>query len=89
MIVIIFFKFLLKRGGYYFSMCKESVCKYLRIILIYLYISMLCNEGVVLMMYGYLEKWLEGMIIGEGIVVELCLGIVNGYIVEGMLFIEN
>lgn len=50
---------------------------------------MLCNEGVVLMMYGYLEKWLEGMIIGEGIVVELCLGIVNGYIVEGMLFIEN
>ncbi len=28
---------------------------------------MSCNEGVTLMMYGYPEKWLEGMTTGEGI----------------------
>ncbi len=50
---------------------------------------MSCNEGVTLMMYGYPEKWLEGMTTGEGIAAELRLGIVNGHIAEGTLLTEN
>ncbi len=50
---------------------------------------MSCNEGVALMMYGYPEKWLEGMTTGEGIAAELRLGIVNGHIAEGTLLTEN
>ncbi len=34
------------------------------------------------MMYGYPEKWLEGMTTGEGIAAESRLGIVNGHIAE-------
>lgn len=41
------------------------------------------------MMYGYPEKWLEGMTTGEGIAAELRLGIVNGHIAEGTLLTEN
>ena len=40
------------------------------------------------MMYGYPEKWLEGMTTGEGIAAELRLGIVNGHIAEGTLLTE-
>lgn len=50
---------------------------------------MSCNEGVTLTMYGYPEKWLEGMTTGEGIAAELRLGIVNGHIAEGTLLTEN
>ncbi len=50
---------------------------------------MSCNEGVALMMYGYPEKWLEGMTTEEGIAAELRLGIVNGHIAEGTLLTEN
>lgn len=50
---------------------------------------MSCNEGVTLIMYGYPEKWLEGMTTGEGIAAELRLGIVNGHIAEGTLLTEN
>ncbi len=40
------------------------------------------------MMYGYPQKWLEGMTTGEGIAAELRLGIVNGHIAEGTLLTE-
>lgn len=89
MIVTIPFRFTSKRGGHYFSTHKESACKHLRTILTYLYTSMSCNEGVTLIMYGYPEKWLEGMTTGEGIAAELRLGIVNGHIAEGTLLTEN
>lgn len=89
MIVTISFKFKSKRGGHYFSARKESACKLIITILTYLYTSMSCNEGVTLMMYGYPEKWLEGMTTGEGIAAELRLGIVNGHIAEGTLLTEN
>lgn len=38
---------------------------------------MSCNEGVALI-YGYPEKWLEGMTTEKIIAAELRLGIVNG-----------
>ena len=68
---------------------KKALAKRLRTDINILVYKACRNEGVALMMYGYPEKWLEGMTTGEGIAAELRLGIVNGHIVEGTLLTEN